>query len=199
MTRIDILTNQIKEGIFEYNVEFVGYVCSCCASEGKNGMYYSVYLDADNKENKAYANHIIRSGEELITCREYINKQRKWYMNEKAIDNCLFNDLDRIFDSIIKPFDFEKYAIEHFDYDAVSESIPYGDPYCLIISGCVFMIENGGDDYTEDDVRRLLKSYNWSKEEIDNAITEGYEFTPDVWETMNDLPVVYEMPHGIVS
>lgn len=113
-------------------------------------------------------------------------------MNDEDIDLSRYKDIQVLLNNIIKPFNFESYAIDNFDKDAISESIPYGDPYCLIIDGCVFILENEGSDFKTEDVRHLLESFNWSKERIINAIEEGYEITPDVWDVMCYLPIVYK-------
>lgn len=127
-----------------------------------------------------------------MACREYIDRQRKWYLNDEEVDSSILEDLSNLFNSIIKPFDFESYAIENFDGDAISESIPYGDPCCLIIDDRVFMIGEDVANFTEENVRNILELYNWPKERIDNAINKGYEITPDVWDAMCDLPVIYK-------
>lgn len=189
MGRLEDIANQINLGKYQYDVECIACICSCCASESEDGMFYHVYLSADDDsdEELPYANHTIRVGEDILVCKEYIDSKRKWYFNDNEIDSSLLTD----FQNIIEPFDFEEYAIDNFDGDAISESIPYGDPYCLIIDGCVFMIEKGGDKFSVEDVRDLLQSYNWSKERIENSINDGFEVTSDVWNAMCDLPIVY--------
>lgn len=194
---MNTIISEIKLGKFEYNVDFIGCITSCCASESEDGMFYSVYLRADDdyddedEEVRPYANHSLRVGEYILNCHEYVDSQRKWFVNKEEIDYSLPVELYDLLQNIIKPFDFEQYAIDNFDGDAISESIPYGDPYCLIIDNCVFMIEKDGDKFTEEDVRELLESYNWSKERIDSSIEEGYEITSDVYDAMCNLPVIY--------
>ena len=99
----------------------------------------------------------------------------------------LFNNLM----NIISSFDFEKFAIDLFDDNAIAESIPYGDPYCLLIDGCIFMILKDGNIYGESDVRKLLKGHGWPDIRISKAIENGYEISSDVWDAMADLPIVY--------
>lgn len=193
MNNFDCLVSQVQLGKFEYEVECVACICSCCASDSEDGMFYSVYLNADDDsdEDLPYAKHRLKVGDYILSCHEYVDSQRKWFLNEDEIDYSLLKNVHDILQNIIKPFDFESYAIDNFDGDAISESIPYGDPYCLIIDDCVFMIEKDGDKFNEEDVRDLLASYNWSEDRIDNAIKEGYEVTSDVYDAMCDLPIIY--------
>lgn len=193
MTILNNLARQIEDGNFEYNKEFIGYVVSSCASENQDGMFYPVYLEAIKGETYPYAKHTIKIGKNIISCHEYTDFQKKWYLNDEEFDVSLFNEINKLLDNIIVPLNFEHYAINNFDYDAVGESVPYGDPYCLIADGCVFMIEEGGQNFTKEDVIELLKSYNWSEERIDSIIDEddGYEITSDVWNSICDLPIVY--------
>ncbi|MCF0210710.1 MAG: hypothetical protein HUK18_05305 [Bacteroidales bacterium] len=192
MTDLNKLANLIEQGQYEYDLDFIGCVCSCCATEGEDGMFYSVSLSGEDDEDMAYAKHIIKIGEEVVYCHEYQNSSRQWFVNEEEIEYSLLKELHAVFDDIIKPFDFEEYALENFNGDAISESIPYGDPYCLLISNCAFMIEEGGADFQEEDVRNLLKSYNWTEEKIEDSIRQGYDITSDVYDVMCDLPVIYQ-------
>ena len=194
MTYLENIVNQIKLGKFEYDVRCVATICSSTADESEDGLYYPVFFLAadDSDEDVPYARHTLTVGESTLSCREYLDSQRKWFIDNEEIDYSLLKNIHDILQNVIKPFDFERYAIDNFDGDAVAESIPYGDPHCLIVDDCVFMIEKGGNKFREEDVRNLLKSHNWADERIDNAINEGYEIISDLdmLYTMHDLPIV---------
>lgn len=187
----------LKKGEYQYNIEYIGRIC-CGTGEGQDGLYHYVTLYGDHEEDIPYAQHSISIGNNEFCCQEYPNSSRTWYFNDEEInisdkDTHIIKALNHL-DSILKPFDFQNYAIDSFDADCIAEAVPYGDPHCLIIDGCVFMIEEDVNNFDEDKIRNFLKEYNWSQERIDMAIKEGYEITSDVWGELSFLNIVYDEP-----
>ena len=189
---IQVIINCIKSEEYNYSCEFEGNVSSCTAENSENGLIYRVYLYAETPDFKAYANHSIIIGNDTINCYEFLISPKKWYLNGEEFDFSPYEELYVLINNIIEPFDFAKYAISNFEWDALVESIPYGDPYCLIADGCIFMVEEGGENFTDQDVREFLKYYNWSNERIDKVIKDGYELTDDVWECLENVPIIFD-------
>ena len=186
------LIDCISRGEYNYDCEFVGGITTGW-HEGEDGMYYYVELYGVNEDN-AFACHTIIIGKHSFCCHEYEDATLKWYFNNEEIDNNVEKSMEAVLELlelVIKPFNFEQYAIDSFDYDVISESIPYGNPNCLIIYDCVFMIEKDADSYDEQKVHEFLKQNNWSEERINNAINAEYEITDDVYNTVSELPIVY--------
>lgn len=187
------LADCIRRGEYNYDCEFVGSI-STGWHEGEDGMYYYVELFGDSEDN-VFACHTFKIGEYCFCCHEYEDTTYKWYFNDDKIDD---NNVEKsmkavleLLEMVLKPFNFEQYAIDSFDSDVIAESIPYGNPYYLIIEGRVFLIEQDTDTYDEQKIRDFLKKNNWSEERINNAIKAGYVLTGDVYETVSDLPIVY--------
>ena len=188
---IQVIINCIKCEEYDYSCEFEGCVCSSIAENSENGLNYGVSLHGETPDCKAYANHSIIIGNDTFNCHEFIISPKKWYLNGEEFDFSPYEELYVLINNIIEPFDFAEYAIFNFDWDAQGESIPYGDPYCLIADGCIFMVEEGGETFTDQDVREFLKNYNWSNERIDKVIKDGYELTGDVWECLDNVPIIF--------
>lgn len=189
--KIKEIINSIKCKKYDYFCEFEGYVTSWIAEESEDGLFYTVSLHGETKESNAYANHKITIGNDTINCHEFMASPKQWFFNEEEFDFSTYEELYALLNNIIEPFDFEEYAIDNFDWDVQAESIPYGYPYCLIADGCTFMIAKGGETFTEQDVRELLKNYHWSDERIDKVIREGYELTDDVCKCLDRIPIIF--------
>ena len=178
---------------FEYINEYVGSICSGMTEED-DGMYCYVTLTGEDDFDKAYAKHTIRLDNYTFYCHEYEDSLREWYFENELLlldnDSNLKSIIDSL-NSIIRPFDFEEYAIESFDPDAITENIPYGHPHCLIIDNCRFIIENDEDSIDDQKVKSILKEHNWTDKRIDKAIEQGYKYTSDVFDALCDLPIVY--------
>ncbi|MDY4628942.1 MAG: hypothetical protein SO440_08565 [Prevotella sp.] len=189
---VDII-NRIKKGEYHYDCEFVGSISNGW-HEGEDGMYYYVELYGAN-EASAFAFHTFIIDKYRFCCHEYEDATIKWFYYDEEINR---NNVEKpiqviieLLELVLKPFNFEQYAIDSFDYDVIAESIPYGNPFCLIIDGCVFMIEDDADSYDEQKINDFLKQNNWPEERINNAIKAGYEITEDVYDIVSDLPIVY--------
>lgn len=182
----------LQQKRYEYRHEYVGTICSG-TGEGDNGMYHYVMLDAYD-EDKAYVKHIVKIGDYSFYCHEYDDSPIEWYLGKELLTSDEDSNFKKLIDnlnSIIIPFNFEQYAIESFDPDAIAEAVPYGKPHCLIIDNCTFIVEDEDETIDERKVKSILKEHNWTDNRIDRAIEEGYEYTPNVFDSLCELPIVY--------
>lgn len=191
------ISDLIKRGAYIYKCVFEGCVCTS-SSIGENGMYYAVELEGENEDVVAFAKHEIIIGENKFRCNEYEDASQEWFFNDEEIEpisNSTIKEIINKVKSIITPFNFEQYAIDSFCGDVIAESIPYGDPYCLVIDNSVFMIEEDDDlydsMYDEQKIRNFLAGYNWSDKRINKALSSGYEIVSDVYNVVCNLPITY--------
>lgn len=189
---VDKIISLIEGNMFTHSFCFNGEICSG-SSEDENGMFLYVELSGDEEE-RAFVEHSVVIDNISFYCHEYQDSSRQWYIDNDPLhldDEHIEDLLKSKLDLLVSPFDFEEFALDSFDGDAISESIPYGDPYCLKIANCVFMIEEDGDQYDEKMVRDFLREYGWSDEKIESAMIDGFELIDDVWDEVSSLPVKY--------
>lgn len=164
--KIDRIIDCISKERYKYQTEFLGSISSSI-DEDEAGLHKYVALSGDNFDGPAYALHTITIDDDMFTCQEFEGSHRVWLVNNKQLDiGCSDNLLQKLvakLNAIIVPFDFEGYALESFDYDAVAEAIPYGNPHCLCIGNCVFMIEEDVNEFDDCKIRTFLKEKGWSK------------------------------------
>jgi hypothetical protein len=189
---INSIFGLLQQKRYDYKYEYIGLICSG-TDEGNDGMYHYVKLYGDDEGNK-YVKHTISINNYTFYCHENEDSRREWYFGNELLpldnDSCLKKLIDNL-NSIITPFNFEQYAIESFDPDAIAEAVPFGHPHCLIIDNCTFIVENEEESIDVQKVRSILKEHNWTDKRINKAIEQGYEYTSDVFDALCDLPLVY--------
>ena len=189
----------LKQDNFNYECEYIGTITEW-TDEHEEGVISYVALARDYDNTDPYAKHNIEVGPFIFCCHEtpegictwFIEKEEELNLLEDVISNDIGKKLIKELESVIKPFDFEQYALDCFSGDCIGEAVPYGDPFCLTIDGCVFIIEKYDEKtFCENDIYELLHKYLWSDEKISQAIAEGYEISSDVYNRLCGIPLRY--------
>ena len=174
----------LKQDNFNYECEYIGTITEW-TDEHEEGVISYVALARNYDNTDPYAKHNI----EQPTPQGLSGAPN---LLEDVISNDIGKNLIKELESVIKPFDFEQYALDCFSGDCIGEAVPYGDPFCLTIDGCVFIIEKYDEKtFCENDIYELLHKYLWPDEKISQAIAEGYEISSDVYNRLCGIPLRY--------